>query len=125
VHVVTSIESHRTTEATRRRTGARTSMRPALHFDLASPYTYLAAERAERLFPGVRWLPAFSEQLSIGDPVDDRRRHLIAQRAALLGLPIVWPMGPPLRVVGDVSRDAAIEEAGRKLVAAAPTGCPC
>ena len=66
----------------------------------------------------------FSEQLGSGDPVDDRRRHLIAPRAALLGLPIVWPMGPPLRAVGDVSRDAAIEAAGRKLVAAGADRLP-
>jgi len=100
VHVVTSIDSKRTTTATRRRQSPRASMRAAIYFDLASPYTYLAAERAERLFPGLRWLPAYSEALGCAGRVDDHERGLVAQRAAVLGLPIVWPMGPAARVVG-------------------------
>jgi 2-hydroxychromene-2-carboxylate isomerase len=111
VHVVTSIDSHRATAASRR--GPRTSLRPAIYFDLASPYTYLAAERAERLFGGLRWLPAFSAQLAGGAAVDDRDRALVAERAMLLGLPIVWPMGPPVRVVGAM-RVAALAAEGRR-----------
>ena len=34
------------------------SPRVTFYFDLTSPWTYLAAERADRLFQGARWTPA-------------------------------------------------------------------
>jgi 2-hydroxychromene-2-carboxylate isomerase len=115
VHVAT-LDSHRSTAGSRRRQGLRSSSRPALYFDLASPYTYLAAERAERLFAGLRWLPASSERLGSGATIDDGERLRVAQRAAAMGLPIVWPVGPPVRVVGAM-RVAALASDSRRSAA--------
>jgi 2-hydroxychromene-2-carboxylate isomerase len=56
-------------------------------FDLSSPFTYLAAERVDRLFSGVVWRPVAGEVLA-GAPVDPR---IAEERAAALGLPLVWP----------------------------------
>lgn len=69
-------------------------------FDLASPFTYLAAERVDRLFPGVLWRPALTAALTAGSPlaasVDrDATQQAAEQRAALLHLPLVWPDGFP------------------------------
>jgi 2-hydroxychromene-2-carboxylate isomerase len=70
-------------------------LRVTFFFDVASPWTYLAAERAERLFPGCRWQPATSEVLlgarSAPDPRDDARRAAAERRATELRLPLVWP----------------------------------
>jgi 2-hydroxychromene-2-carboxylate isomerase len=62
------------------------------YFDLASPLTYLAAERADRLFSGLTWTPVFEEVLQLGPP----EREAVERRAHALGLPLVWPaeLGP-------------------------------
>jgi 2-hydroxychromene-2-carboxylate isomerase len=69
--------------------------RVTFFFDLVSPWTYLAAERAERMFPGGRWRPATGEVLLGGrdapDPRDAARREAAERRAAELRLPLVWP----------------------------------
>lgn len=65
-----------------------------LWFDLASPYTYLVAERAEALFPGLTWCPVLGgPELSDGSQEEDRRRA--SGRAAALRMPLVWPEGQP------------------------------
>jgi 2-hydroxychromene-2-carboxylate isomerase len=68
---------------------------PTLYFDLASPYTYLVAERIERRGRGVAWRPAMLRQpLSRGD-------ELVAEaqrRAHALRMPLVWPERFPSRV---------------------------
>ncbi len=110
---VVFLDTQRTPSPSRRRQGLRLSSRPTLYFDLASPYTYLAAERAEQLFSGLRWLPAYSERLGSGGMVDEHERDHVAQRAAALGLPIVWPVGRPVRVVGAM-RVAALASDSRK-----------
>ena len=73
--------------------------RISFFFDLASPWTYLAAERAERVLPGGRWRPATGEVLlgaaGAPDPRDERRRDAAERRAAELRLPLVWPEGWP------------------------------
>ena len=99
VGTVTSLERHRRARATRP-TGARQALpRATLFFDLCSPYTYLAAERADRLFAGLDWLPASSDVLRCGRlDADDLRAA--AERARLLRLPLVWPEDPPQRVLG-------------------------
>lgn len=93
---VRNLDEYRIAAAHERRRAAR----PTFYFDIASPYTYLAAERVERMFGTLDWQPAHAAGLHSGTPIDDRERCLIAQRAARLGLPIVWPMGPAVRVVG-------------------------
>ena len=58
-------------------------------FDLASPFSYLAAERVERHFGDVTWRPVLGEAASLTDPPV----ALAEERAAALGLPLVWPEG--------------------------------
>ena len=96
---VTSLEAHRLTRA-RQTTGARQLLpRATLYFDLCSPYTYLAAERADRLFAGLEWLPASSDVLNGGAPDADGLCPAI-ERARQLGLPLVWPEDRHYRVRG-------------------------
>jgi 2-hydroxychromene-2-carboxylate isomerase len=71
-------------------------MRPraSFFFDLASPWTYLAAERVDRRFAEVRWQPA------VGDALPDARdlasqRRAAEERADELRLPLVWPDAQP------------------------------
>jgi len=70
--------------------------RATFFFDLASPYTYLAAERVDRMFPGLSWRPALSEALHAGNPLADTPlreavQRAAEERAAFLRLPLVWP----------------------------------
>jgi 2-hydroxychromene-2-carboxylate isomerase len=74
----------------------RARPRAAFFFDLASPFTYLAAERVDRLFPGLSWRPALTEALHSGDPLaaaGDREavQRTAEDRAAALQMPLVWP----------------------------------
>jgi 2-hydroxychromene-2-carboxylate isomerase len=113
---VISLEQHR---AKRARRAAAQPVRPraTLYFDLGSPYTYLAAERADRLFAGLDWRPASAAALYQGAPLrDDRAIAAAGARAALLRLPLVWPeTGPgPVRGVPVAMRVAALAaESGR------------
>jgi 2-hydroxychromene-2-carboxylate isomerase len=54
-------------------------------FDLSSPFTYLAAERAERLLPAAEWVPV------IGNVLGDFDGELATARAAQLRIPLLWP----------------------------------
>ena len=69
--------------------------RVSFFFDLASPWTYLAAERVDRRFADVRWQPAIGEAL----PGGARRRARSAappqERADELRMPLVWPEPQP------------------------------
>jgi len=96
---VTSLERHRI-ERPRHPAGRRRVLpRATLFFDLCSPYTYLAAERADRLFVGLEWFPACADVLRCGEfGADDPRAA--DERAQLLGLPLVWPEDRPYRVLG-------------------------
>jgi 2-hydroxychromene-2-carboxylate isomerase len=72
------------------------AVRATFWFDLALPGTYLAAERVDRLFAGVRWQPACMEALHAGMPLRDPRVREAAmaeaeERAAALSVPLVWP----------------------------------
>ena len=96
---VTSLDAHRASRRPREVASRAGLARATLFFDLASPYTYLAAERAERLFAGLNWQPAFTAMLH-GCDLGEDARAAAAQRAALLGLPLTWPDSQPLRVRG-------------------------
>jgi 2-hydroxychromene-2-carboxylate isomerase len=79
------------------------ALRAEYFFDLACPFSYLAAERMERAFDSVRWTPASATALRRGSlAADDRtlqRVRLAAeQRAAMLRMPLVWPEGFPADV---------------------------
>ena len=62
-------------------------------FDLASPGTYLAAERAERLLPGMLWRPVLPGSLHADASLLSRDAELRAAsvRAAELRMPLVRP----------------------------------
>jgi 2-hydroxychromene-2-carboxylate isomerase len=109
--VVTSLDSYRIAAA-HRRTDRRAATRPAFYFDLTSPYTYLAAERADRMFAGLRWVPASGGALRRTTFVGDDERAAVAERAALLDLPLVWPLDPPVRVVGAMRVAALASQRG-------------
>jgi 2-hydroxychromene-2-carboxylate isomerase len=64
--------------------------RVSFFFDLASPWTYLAAERVECRFAGVRWQPVVPDALPLEDS-DEIARRVVEQRAAQLRMPLVWP----------------------------------
>src|SRR3954463_11029301 len=73
--------------------------RVTFFFDLVSPWTYLAAERAAPLFAVARRPPATGDALAVGrtapDPRDEAARAAAERRAAALRLPLVWPQGRP------------------------------
>jgi len=79
--------------------GRQVPARATLFFDLSSPSTYLAVERAERLFAGLEWQPAYGGVLTAADLTDESIRAA-SQRAALLGLPLTWPEEHPRPVRG-------------------------
>lgn len=62
--------------------------RPAFFFDLCCPFSYLAAERIERLLGDVEWVP-IPPLMPAG--VDISMRLGAEMRAAELRLPLVWP----------------------------------
>jgi 2-hydroxychromene-2-carboxylate isomerase len=72
-------------------------------FDLACPFTYLAAERVERAFPGVRWTPASATALRYGSLATEPDRLAAVRdaaeaRATVLRLPLSWPETYPADV---------------------------
>lgn len=71
-------------------------MRATFLFDLACPFTYLAAERVDRAFELVDWTPASNSALTRRGPGADaaserRLRRAAEERAAQLRMPLVWP----------------------------------
>jgi 2-hydroxychromene-2-carboxylate isomerase len=70
--------------------------RATFFFDVSSPWTYLAAERADRMFTALRWRPVLADALAGAEPVaspavETMRRRAVEERAAALRLPLVWP----------------------------------
>jgi 2-hydroxychromene-2-carboxylate isomerase len=107
-------------EALRRRSAGkmRVRSRGEFFFDLACPFTYLAAERVERSFDDVVWRAASSEALSRSCLADDdlgaaavRRRA--EERAVALRLPLVWPERFPEPVPAAMRVAAHAAECGR------------
>lgn len=96
---ITSLQAHRIERHRRDLARRRALPRAALFFDLSSPYTYLAAERAERMFAGLEWQPACTRVLQ-GDELTEDGMRAASQRAALLGLPLMWPEEHPRPVRG-------------------------
>lgn len=64
--------------------------RVSFYFDLLSPWTYLAAERVERQFAGVRWRPVVPDVLA-PEESDEDARLAVELRAEQLRMPLVWP----------------------------------
>jgi 2-hydroxychromene-2-carboxylate isomerase len=87
-------------------------------FDLACPFTYLAAERVERAFHDVTWRPASSTVLRAGSLGSDEValggvRSAAEQRARELRLPLVWPESWPADVPAAMRVAAYAAECGR------------
>jgi 2-hydroxychromene-2-carboxylate isomerase len=83
-------------------TGGRSRTRFArttFSFDLMLPQTYLAAERVDQMFDGVRWQPASADRVWTAGVPDARLAVEAEERAAALGVPLVWPdrYGTPQR----------------------------
>jgi 2-hydroxychromene-2-carboxylate isomerase len=87
-------------------------------FDLACPFTYLAAERVERAFGAIEWTPvsgaALTRQSSASDPVAARRLfRAVEARAAELRMPLVWPERFPAEVPAAMRVATYAVECGR------------
>jgi 2-hydroxychromene-2-carboxylate isomerase len=105
-------------DAAQRMTRTREPLRAQLFFDLACPFSYLAAERVERAFGHVTWTPASSETLQRRCLADDAEgveltRAAAERRAATLRLPLVWPDGFPKPVPAAMRAAAVAGERGR------------
>jgi 2-hydroxychromene-2-carboxylate isomerase len=73
--------------------------RATFFFDVSSPWTYLAAERADRMFNALRWRPVLADALGragvLAPQGGDEARRAVEERAAALRLPLVWPETSP------------------------------
>lgn len=82
-------------------------------FDLALPQTYLAAERVDQTFAGVRWEPAYAGVLW-GERVPfDALAAAAEARARTLGVPLIWPDPWPQDVRPAMRAAALAAERGR------------
>ena len=70
------------------RTLASSGARTAFFFDLACPFSYLAAERVERILGDVEWVPVHRTLSTSRTPLWVERAE---RRAHELRLPISWP----------------------------------
>lgn len=82
----------------RRRPARQQSVASAtFFFDLACPYTYLAAERIDRRFGEAHWRPASGRRVALSSPcvaaglAADRAAEAAERRARELHMPLVWP----------------------------------
>jgi 2-hydroxychromene-2-carboxylate isomerase len=102
---VISLADHRRARATApAATPVARAARATFYFDLASPFTYLAAERVDRLFPGLTWKPVAEEILQLPEV----EPHLAEERAHALGLPLVWPSDHSAETVRPAMRVASL-----------------
>jgi 2-hydroxychromene-2-carboxylate isomerase len=93
-------------------------LRAEFLFDLACPFTYLAAERVERAFDDVVWTPASATALRGGSLASDAAaleavRVAAEERARQLRLPLEWPEGFPADVPVAMRVAAHAAEVGR------------
>jgi 2-hydroxychromene-2-carboxylate isomerase len=96
-------------------------------FDLACPFTYLAAERVDRAFEAVVWTPvsgaALTRQSGVSDPVAARRLYrAVEARAAQLRMPLVWPERFPAEVRAAMRVATYAAECGRGAAFALAAG---
>jgi 2-hydroxychromene-2-carboxylate isomerase len=100
--------------------------RAEFYFDLACPFTYLAAERVDRAFDHVVWTPASATILRGGALESDPEalallRAAAEERARTLRLPLEWPESFPADVPAAmrVASHAAASGRGTAFVLAA------
>ena len=87
-------------------------------FDLCCPFSYLAAERVDRIFDEVVWTPASTSALCCGslaaDPEALADYRLSAEKRALeLRLPLIWPERFPEEVPAAMRAAHYAAEQGR------------
>ena len=87
-------------------------------FDLCCPFSYLAAERVDRIFDNVVWTPASTSALCCGSMASDPEgladyRSSAERRAAELRLPLIWPERFPEEVPAAMRAAAYAAEQGR------------
>ena len=92
--------------------------RAEFFFDLACPFTYLAAERVERAFDHVVWTPASATIVRGGalesDPgAIESVQAAAAERAQALRLPLEWPETFPAEVPAAMRVAAHAPASGR------------
>jgi 2-hydroxychromene-2-carboxylate isomerase len=90
----------------------RTRPRVSFFFDLASPWTYLAAERVDRVFAEVHWRPAVGDALP-ADRGGEAEREAANERAVALRMPLVWPEAWPTAGVSAMRVATLAAERGR------------
>lgn len=88
------------------RTRPSASSEVAFFFDVTSPFSYLAAERIERLLGEVEWIPC--APLGPPRPAAEAEREALAQR-----LPLVWPESWPAQWPRATRAAAYAADAGR------------
>jgi 2-hydroxychromene-2-carboxylate isomerase len=106
--------------------GGGDAVRAEFLFDLASPFTYLAAERVERAFDTVTWTPACARTLRCRSlPVGAGEFEAVVEkaegRAVALRLPLEWPerWPAPVPAAMRVAHYAAQQGRGAPFVLAA------
>jgi len=87
-------------------------------FDLCCPFSYLAAERVDRVFDDVTWTPASTSALCCGSLAADPEalaayRSSAERRAAELRLPLIWPERFPEEVPAAMRAASYAAEHGR------------
>jgi 2-hydroxychromene-2-carboxylate isomerase len=109
------LEGHR-----RRRKGrldAVATVRATLFVDLADPFSYLTAERVERVFASVGWRPASQAALGTDSRADVARTEAIREaaerRAHQLRMPLEWPDRFPAPVPAAMRAATYAAELGR------------
>jgi 2-hydroxychromene-2-carboxylate isomerase len=96
----------------------RSVSRAEFFFDLACPFSYLAAERVERGFDRVVWTPVTTAALTRGaasaDPAAFESLRAAAEvRAKDLRMPLVWPDRAPADVPNAMRAASLAAERGR------------
>jgi len=98
------------------------SLRPAFFFDLSCPFSYLAAERIERVLGDVDWVPTAGTVLRRETESDQAAVRAHAETCAVaLRLPLVWPEHFPAETPSAMRAAAYAVEigAGSRFVLAA------
>ncbi len=68
------------------------TQRPAFFFDLGDPFSYLAAERVEKLLGDVEWIPTAGIVLRKSDDLSQAAVRAHAETCAVaMRVPLVWP----------------------------------
>jgi 2-hydroxychromene-2-carboxylate isomerase len=109
-----SLDEHRREHpASAARRPRRRPVRTTFSFDLMLPQTYLAAERVDHLFGGVRWQPAYADVVWGGRVPFAGLARRAEERAAALGAPLIWPEPSPAAVRPAMRAAALASELGR------------